>query len=265
MNPITNQTTFILGATSLVGRETVTEAQRAGWHVKAIARSPENERQLLLLGAQPVPGTPADPAAWAAELRGCTVVIDLIQPRLPTRISIPAIRAVAAERLSLTENLLAVLERMPASERPLFLSVSGLDDLEPDARGAVHADSPLRSELVGFAHVGVPIRRKIEASAVASSFVYLGTVYGPGKNFAASVFPQIAEGKFKIPGTGENRMPLIHVEDAARALVHLAGLPRVETATRSFLRTDGSLAKLSDFMNHAADLLAAKRPKSVPR
>lgn len=260
-----NNSLLVLGATGFVGRATVQEALRAGWHVKALVRSPDNEHQVRRWGAQAVAGLATEPSGWADDLRGCAVVVDLIQPRLPARIRQKDIQRVAGERMVITERLLATLGALPASERPMFFSVSGLDDLEPDAQGRVLAESPLRARPVGFAHIGVPIRRRIEASSLASCFVYLGTVYGPGKAFAASVFPQLAEGKFRIAGAGDNRMPLIHVDDAARAIVHLAGLPRAVIEKRSFILTDGSLATLSEFMNHAADLMGAKRPRSVPR
>src|SRR6516164_3760327 len=84
--------------------------------------------------------------------------------------------------------------RLAPEERPLLLSVSGVDDLAPDTRGRVDDGSPLRTTPTGFSHVGVPVRRLVEASGVAAAFLHLGTVYGPGKSFAASIFPRLARG-----------------------------------------------------------------------
>ena len=260
-----NKTMFILGATGFIGRATIQAAQRAGWQIRSLARSAENEKSLLDLGVQPVSGSAENPSGWINEARGCVAIIDLIQPRLPARLGVRQIQQVAAERMSVTRRLLDAIQLIPSPERPLLVSASGLDDLEPDSNGRVNGDSPLRAKPVGFAHIGVPIRRVIERAGIASVFVYFGTVYGPGKTFAHSIFPQLARGQFRIAGRGDNRLPVIHVEDAAQALVHLAGLPRAQLEGRGFILSDGSGVTLSEFMNHAASLMGARRPKTVPR
>jgi len=142
-----------------------------------------------------------------------------------------------------------------------LLSVSGLDDLAPDAQGRVDDRSPLRTSFTGFSHIGVPVRQLIEASGVGCSFVYLGTVYGPGKSFAEKIFPQLATGRLRLPGGGANRMAVVHVEDAARALVHIA---LMEGAGRSFVIADGNQVTLAEFMTFAAECLGGPHPKSAP-
>jgi hypothetical protein len=151
-------------------------------------------------------------------------IIDLLQPELLKRIGLRQIRRAAATRHSMTTRLLAALQSIPSSERPLLLSVSGVDDLTLDDRRNVDDDSPLRAQLSGFAYIGVPVRRLIEDSGVACAYVYLGTVYGPGKSFASKIFPQLATAKLRLPGKGASRMAVVHVEDAARALLHIAQL-----------------------------------------
>jgi hypothetical protein len=108
------------------------------------------------------------------------------------------------------------------------------------------------------------VRRMIEKSEVASAFAYLGTVYGPGKTFAKTIFPQLAAGRFRMAGRGGNRTPLIHVQDAARALVHLAALDPGRLSGRSFVIADGHEGSMAEFLGCAADCLGAPRPSSVP-
>ena len=104
----------------------------------------------------------------------------------------------------------------------------------------------------------------IEKSEVASAFAYLGTVYGPGKTFAKTIFPQLAAGRFRMAGRGGNRTPLVHVQDAARALVHLAALDPGRLSGRSFVIADGHEGSMAEFLGCAADCLGAPRPSSVP-
>jgi nucleoside-diphosphate-sugar epimerase len=255
---------FVMGATGFIGKEVVKEAVARGYRVKALARSAEKANELAAVGALTVSGDAGNPTAWVREVAGCDAIIDLIQPELPRRIGLRAIRQTAARRQAITSRLLAALLTIPIPDRPLLLSVSGLDDLTPDEHGRVHAGSPLRTQLTGFGHIGIPVRRSIEKSGVARAFAYLATVYGPGKAFAKTIFPQLAAGRFRMAGRGDNRMPLVHVQDAARALVHLAALDRGRLSGRSFVIADGHQASMAEFLGCAADCLGARRPRSVP-
>jgi Domain of unknown function (DUF1731) len=100
---------------------------------------------------------------------------------------------------------------------------------------------------------------------VPATFVYLGTVYGPGKTFASSVFPRIARGRFALPGRATNRFPLIHVRDAAAAIVHLASLGPKRLSGRSWLLVDETGgAPLGDFFDEAARCLGTPQPRRLP-
>jgi hypothetical protein len=108
------------------------------------------------------------------------------------------------------------------------------------------------------------VRRLVEASGLAFAYAYLGTVYGPGKSFAKKIFPDLAAGRLRLPGKAANRMALVHVEDAARALVHVAKLETGRLAGRSFVVADGHPVRMADFMGFAAQSLGGPRPKSAP-
>jgi nucleoside-diphosphate-sugar epimerase len=255
---------FILGATGFIGREVVREAILQGHRVKALARTSEKAKDLAKAGAVIVEGNAEFPGEWIQEVKGADVLIDLVQPELPQRIGSGAIRTIVRQRLEMTRRLLSALQSIQVTIAPILISVSGIDDLAPDEGGRVSEQSPLRTELVGFAHIGVPVRRMIEASGTKSAFAYLGTVYGPGKTFARSVFPKLATGKFRMAGSGNNRMPLLHVEDAARALVHLAALGPERLTGSSFVVADGANATMSQFLGYAAKQMNAPPPAKAP-
>jgi len=255
---------FILGANGFIGKEVVKEALRRGCRVKALVREVAKAAELAESGARLIEGDAARPAEWIGEAATSNVMIDLVQPALPNRIGLQAIRKIAERRVAIARRLVAALDSLPAAGRPLLMAVSGLDDLAPDSSGRVFDDSPLRTEPHGFAHIGIPVRRVLEQADAACTFAYLGTVYGPGKAFARRVFPQIAAGRFRMAGDGRNRMPIVHVEDAARALVHLALLPAARLAGRSFVIADGSNATMSQFAGFTAELLGAPVPPTVP-
>jgi len=256
---------FVLGGTGFIGAETIREAAARGWEVRALARSEEKAERLRALGAVPVLGDARAPREWIGEVRGADALVDLAQPELPARIRPRDIEAVSEARQAMTRELLAALVELAPEERPLLVSVSGIDDLAPDAQGRIDASSQPRTRPTGFGHIGVPIRRLIEAAGTPSTFLYLGTVYGPGKSFGATVFPALARGRMLLPRPAQNRLPLIHVQDAARAIVHLAGLGKDRLRGRSWILVDAAGgARLGDFFDHAAALMGVAPPRRAP-
>lgn len=63
-------------------------------------------------------------------------------------------------------HLSTVRQTLPRAESPLYFSVSGADDLQPDVHQTINHSSPLRNRPLGFANIGIPVRRLIEASGV---------------------------------------------------------------------------------------------------
>jgi nucleoside-diphosphate-sugar epimerase len=165
---------FVLGGTGFIGSETIREAASRGWEVRALARSAEKAERLRALGAVPVLGDARAPRGWIAEVRGTDALVDLAQPELPGRIRPRDIEAASRARQTMTRELLECLRELAPEERPLLVSVSGTDDLAPDAQGRMDGSSSLRTPPTGFGHIGVPIRRMVEAAGMASTFVYLG-------------------------------------------------------------------------------------------
>jgi nucleoside-diphosphate-sugar epimerase len=262
--PSVSTDVFLLGGTGFVGREFVAAVVRSGVRVRALVRTREGAAQMEQLGAAPVMGDAAVAGGWTGDLDRAAVLVDLVQPPLPRRLGRRAIDAVAAVRLQVTGTVVGALRRLPASRRPLLVSVSGVSDLERDGEGRISHRSAVVRTPAGFARIGVPVRRAIEGAGVEAFFVYLGTVYGPGKAFAARILPDLARGKARIIGRGDNRMALVHVGDAAGAILHLAGKQRATTAGRTWVVADGADTTQRDFLEHAAALMGGPRPRSVP-
>ena len=126
--------------------------------------------------------------------------------------------------------------------------------------------------------MGIPRRKLIEASGLEATYVYLGNlVYGPGKAFAEQYVEGLKHGTAHVIGDGKNRVPMVHVTDAARALVHLATLahanPTVDgiaalavtnVVGRTYLAMDGADATQRMLLDATADAIGVKRPASVP-
>lgn len=240
---------FVLGASGFVGSAVVDAALREGLKVGAWARSETQAAELRRRGVA-VCAPPSIPTS--------KVIIDLIQPKLPERLTEAALEQAARYRVETTRG---VLRALPPGA--LLFSVSGCDDFEG---GMVsHHSRFFSGKPKGFARIGLSVRAEVLAALRPFASIHLGTVYGPGKAFAAKLFPQLAKGRLPVVGDGANRLPLIHVEDAARALVHLT-TRRTEQLTRHpWIATDGTATTQRELLELGAQLLGAPRPKSVPR
>jgi nucleoside-diphosphate-sugar epimerase len=239
---------FVLGGSGFVGSATIDAALAAGLSVGAWARTEAQAKALRRRGVQ-VTAPPQIPAA--------KVVIDLIQPKLPERLTQAALTRAAQYRVDVTR---AVLPALPAGS--LLFSISGTDDFDDEI---VSHRSPFSVRPSGFSRIGLSVRNEVVASGVPFASLHLGTVYGPGKLFASKLFPQLAKGRLPIIGDGANQLPLIHVEDAARALVHLASLETSRLRAHPWIVTDGTSTTQRELLELGARLLGAPAPRSVPR
>jgi len=239
---------FVLGASGFVGGATVDAAVQAGLAVGAWARTDAQAESLRRRGVQ---------VAAPPQIPPTKVVIDLIQPKLPARLSEAALARAARYRVDVTRSVLPALPR-----DALLFSVSGTDDFEG---GTVSHGSRFTTRPSGFALIGSRVRRELVAAGVFFASLHLGTVYGPGKAFASTLFPRLAKGRLPIIGDGANRLPLIHVEDAARAMVHLATLDHARLRTHPWIVTDGTITTQRMLLELGARLLGGPTPRSVPR
>jgi nucleoside-diphosphate-sugar epimerase len=255
---------FVLGGTGFIGREVVREAVAAGHAVRALARSDGSATQLSSAGAEVVRGDAGAPAGWAEQMRGCDVLVDLLQPPLPKRLGPRAVASIVSDRVGFANALGQALMAIPQPERPVWFSISGADDLEPQ-NGVIAADSPHRSPLTGFARIGLPVQAAVTATGADVTCIYFGVlVYGPGKAFQEHVVEGLKKRRARVIGNGRNRLPILHVTDAARAVVHLAGLPREQLAGRSYLAADDSDTTGRELVATPARLMGRKAPGSAP-
>src|SRR4051794_14110665 len=137
------RTLFLLGGTGFIGREVLREAVESGWTVKALSRSAASAKAVESAGATAVEGSAEDGPAWGDAAAGSNALIDLVQPPFPNRLGHRAVERIAEQRAATTRGVLAAVGSLSEANRPLIVSVSGTDDLLPEA-GVVDDRSPLR-------------------------------------------------------------------------------------------------------------------------
>lgn len=85
-----------------------------------------------------------------------------------------------------------------------------------------------------------------------------------GWRVSEKIVPQIAKGSARIPGSGNNRVAIIHVKDVARGLAHIVSLPHEVVTGRAWILTDQSKVTLREYFDAIADLLGSRKARSVP-
>ena len=181
------------GATGFVGGATMRDAVAAGWHVRALTRRPQPERE----GVTWIAGALDDKDSLAEMAAGVDVVMHIAGVvNVPTRAAFEAGNATA------TAN---VVDAARGAGVTRFVHVSSLAAREPGISN--YGWSKERAEAV------------VVASGLDWTIVRPPAVFGPGDTEMLDLFRMARRGIALVPG---GRMSAIYVDELARLLVTLA-------------------------------------------
>ena len=191
---MTQRVLAMTGATGFVGGATLHRAVEAGWHVRALTRRPQPEREGVtwIAGALDKTDSLADMAA------GADVVLHIAGV-----VNVPSRAAFEAGNATATSNVIAAARDARVSR---FVHVSSLAAREPGLSD--YGWSKERAEAV------------VKASGLDWTIIRPPAVFGPGDTEMLDLFRMVRRGIALLPPKG--RMSAIFVDDLARLLVALA-------------------------------------------
>jgi nucleoside-diphosphate-sugar epimerase len=192
---------FVTGATGYIGSAVAERLIASGHQVSGLARSDASAAKLTAAGVTPVRGDFTAPAGVGAAARAAEGVISLATTYDPS-IDGPAIDA--------------ILAALAGSDKP-FVYTSGIWSHGNTGDTVADETSPLNpAELVRWR---VAVEERVLAAAkkgVRSAVIRPAVVYGRGGGMLAAFVQSAQEkGAAQYVGMGENRWPLVHVEDLA--------------------------------------------------
>ena len=252
-------TTFVTGAAGFIGTALVKVLLTRGHEVYGLTPSADAARHVRRLGAVPVMGDLLEPGQWQ-DVAGAEWVFH-VPPHAACRrrLSRKAAGSLAGTRVLMDAHLLDALGRT-ATHRIVYVAdasaygatgrrpITEDAPLRPSARG--RCLTPALDRLDGYIGSGLPI-----VTAVP------GWVYGNGSWFRQRVIEPVMTGRRVLRiGAPAPWVSPIHVEDCARALVHLAAHGKV--GGRYFLVNSDPI-RLQEFEETFARL--ARRPLRVCR
>jgi nucleoside-diphosphate-sugar epimerase len=196
---------FLTGATGYIGSAVADALRGAGHEVSGLARSDAAAARLTAMGVQPVRGDFADPASVTTAARAADGVISAASTDDP-----------ATDTAAIT----AILDGLRGSGKP-FVYTSGIWAYG-DTAGRVVTETTPATPVARVAWRSAVEREVLQAAGdgVRSVVIQPAVVYGRGGGIPA-VFVRSARkhGAAKFVGSGENRWPLVHVEDLAELYV----------------------------------------------
>ena len=259
MATATPPTTFVTGAAGFIGLELVKVLVERGHRVFGLADSMAAAERVRRAGGVSVMGHMLEPGPWQDE-----AVADWIFHLPPHSVDGPRMTrrraaAMARARVLMDANLLDA-EAAGATRRIVYVADTSCygatgprpitEDTPPEPSAWGRCLTPALKRLDGYIAAGQPI--------VAA---FPGWVYGNGGWFRERVIePVMADRRVLLFGKSGPWLSPIHVEDCARALVHLA--ERGEPSGRYFLVNHDPI-RLHEFAGTFARL--ANRPLRVFR
>jgi len=201
---------FLTGATGYIGSAVADALRGAGHEVSGLVRSDAAAARLTAMGVRPVRGDMADPASIAAAAREAEGVISAASTNDPV-----ADTAAAG----------AIVEALLGSGKP-FVYTSGIWAYGDTAgRVVTETSGATPAPLVAWRSAVERVVLQAAGSGIRSVVIQPGVVYGRGGGIPATFVDSARrDGAAKFVGTGENRWPLVHVDDLAelyvRALEH---------------------------------------------
>lgn len=255
---------FVTGGTGFIGTRFVALALEAGCQVRVLTRNARAAERWKHAGVTAVQGDLLTPGPWQEEAAASDGVVHLAQPlTFGARVTHQRAEAYREQRLRMDSLLLDSLK--PGTVRRV-LYVGGTsyygdqgsqlvtEDATPRPTGWGPYIAPAIESLPRHLERGLPL---VET--------YPGSVYGLGSWFVEYALVPLKTGKrlFGLKETLTHHMSPIHVEDCARALLHL--LEHGEVGRRYFV-VDDRPATFGDLTRVAAEALGVSyRKLLVPR
>ena len=255
----TRATTFVTGAAGFIGSELVKLLVARHHRVFGLANSVEAAERVRRAGGVPVMGDLLEPGPWQDEAAADWVFHVLPHPVCGRRVTRRRAESVAQARVLMDTHL---LDAVAAGTTRRIVYVADTSCYGATGPRPITEDTPQRPTAWG--RCLLPALERLEGYVISGQPVVTalpGWVYGNGGWFRERVIEPVMAGRrvLLFGKTGPWLSP-IHVEDCARALVHLA--ERGEPSGRYFLVNHDPI-RLNEFAGTFARL--ANRPLRVFR
>ncbi|PTL80666.1 NAD(P)-dependent oxidoreductase [Vitiosangium sp. GDMCC 1.1324] len=255
---------FVTGGTGFIGARFVPLAREAGYEVRVLTRSAQAAERWRQAGVTPVMGDLLTPGPWQEEAAASEFVVHLAQPlTFGGRVTHKRAEAYREQRLRMDSLLLDSLK--PGTVKRV-LYVAGTSYYGDQGAQLVTEDAPPKPSGWGpYIAPAIESLPKHLARGLPLVEAYPGSVYGLGSWFVEYALEPLKAGRrlFGLKETLTLCMSPIHVDDCARALLHL--LEHGQVGQRYFVVDDEPVSFSGLIQVAATTLGVAYRKVILPR
>jgi 2-alkyl-3-oxoalkanoate reductase len=252
---------FVAGATGVIGRALIPRLLAAGHAVTGLARSPEKLLEVDRMGASAVRGDLLDAEALSrivAERRPDAVVN--VATSIPRSLKIDPAEWLPNDLLR-SRGTVAIARACEAAGVRLLVQESVGYVCEPRGSDWITEGSPLSPH--PFLKATREMEEIVRSSPVPSVILRFAALMSPDAWHTQQTVAALRRGMLPIIGKGDAYVSMIHVEDAAVAI--LGVLDHADTtAGQTYNVVDDAPAEMADVFAYAASVLGAPAPRSVP-
>lgn len=251
---------LVTGGSGFVGGRLIRQMTSLGWHVRALARSPQAERRVTALGAEAVRGDLHDLAALTQAVQGCEAVLHAaaVFKLWGTR------EAFEHANVDGTRNLLAASAASSGVKRFIHVGAAAvvMGDMEP-MRGVT--ESLPRQERAWAPYSASKARAEalVLAANVPGSFETVvlrpPMIWGHGMPTLDHMVENVRSGRFRWVGDGSQAMSTSHVDDVCHAAA--LALTRGQGGEAYFV-SDGRDATLREVVSALLQTRAVEPPEA---
>jgi nucleoside-diphosphate-sugar epimerase len=252
---------FVAGATGILGRRVVARLAAAGHEVVGASRSAKNDEQLRALGATPraCDVLDADSATRAAE--GCEAVLHLATA-IPMKQRTSAADWAANDRLR-RDGTRALLAAARAHGALIYVQQSVCWVYGGHGDAWVDEATPRAARQALVIQSAADMEALVEGAGLPAVILRLGAFYGADSSQTRGMVELFRAGKMHLPGDGAAWQSLIHVDDAAAAVV-LAATDPARAADKTWNVVDDEPVRWRTLGEHLAAAVGQRLPGTVP-
>ena len=250
-------TAFICGGTGFIGEAVVAQLVAEGHRVQVLARSAAAVAKVRELGAEPVTGDLLVEGAWQKAAREAEWIVHLAQPQtFGGRVSRERAERYRDDRLRMDRHLLDGLDPAKTKRIVYVAGTSYYGNLGTTLRD--ETATPVPRGWGPYIAPAIEALRDDLARGLPIVTAFPGYVYGDGSWFREYLIAPVLRGQRINAISGRSRFGSpIHVEDCARAIVHLLAYGVV--GERYFLVDDRPVEWL--FLYESAARAMGREPK----
>lgn len=255
---------FVAGATGVLGKRVVKRLVERGHQVTGLARNRENEQVLASMGAEFVRADIFDRDAMVRCAAGHDAVLHLATS-IPKK-NRPFRKDWAMNDLLRTKGVENLIHASLANKTKVYIQESIIHLYGDRNGGEVDEQTRLASEVPFSLRSALTmeriIRRAMDEQGLPAIILRFGGFYGSDAHNSRMMIDGVRTGKMPIIGKGNAVWNLIHLDDAASAVV--LAVERHEGNTgRVFNIVDDRPVTMKELLYTIAEMTGSKRLRSV--